>query len=311
MPAPMRSAFSPAQVFAVKAAIVLAGLRRPGGEEIAAGVAERALQREPDAHPAVVVEVGVRDPRQRLADRRQRSRLRMRRADVAGSRPRRAAPASGGPAPAPAPRRGTRAPPPRRPPGDRRCRDRRGSPPATRRAGRCRDGWHARRTAGRARAPRSARGGCRRTARPRDRPAAASAPGRSAAPACRRAARAAEPLELERQLGIRDVDVDRDDRPADDADAGVRPGPPDVELVLGGRALGVPGPVGIVRPGAVAEAPGLLRARHDRQDRIAVGDEPRAEALHEALLGHQNGILSAMPSSRSRSWPASSRRVSQ
>ena len=98
---------------------------------------------------------------------------------------------------------------------------------------------------------------------------------------------ARQPLDLQRQPGIHDVDVDRDDPPADHADARVRPAAPDLELVLGGRSFGVARPVGIVRPCAVAPAPGLLRARHDRQDRMAVGDEPRAEALHEALVGHQ------------------------
>ena len=77
VPAPIRSAFSPAQVFAVKRRVVLAGLRRPGGEEIAAVIAQRAFQREPDADPAVVVEIGVRDPRQRLADGGNGASLRM------------------------------------------------------------------------------------------------------------------------------------------------------------------------------------------------------------------------------------------
>ena len=60
--------------------------------------------------------------------------------------------------------------------------------------------------------------------------------------------------------------------------------------MLGGRPLGMPGPVGVVVPGAGRVLSGLLRARHDRQDRVAVVDEPGTEARHVAL-GHQYGHL--------------------
>jgi hypothetical protein len=57
--------------------VVLARLRRPGGEELTTRVPKRALQREPDTHPAVVVEIGVRDPGERRADCREGAGLRM------------------------------------------------------------------------------------------------------------------------------------------------------------------------------------------------------------------------------------------
>ena len=95
--------------------------------------------------------------------------------------------------------------------------------------------------------------------------------------------RVAEPLarkllDAMRQLGIvGDIDVDRGDGAADDADAGVGPAAPLRELKLGGGARGVPGPIRIIAPAAAAMAAGLLGAGLDRDDRIAVGDEARAE----------------------------------
>ena len=48
---------------------VLAGGGGPGGEERPAVLAERALERQADPHPAVVVEVGVGDEPKRVRDR--------------------------------------------------------------------------------------------------------------------------------------------------------------------------------------------------------------------------------------------------
>ena len=83
-----------------------------------------------------------------------------------------------------------------------------------------------------------------------------------------------------RQLGIvGDIDVDRGDGAADDADAGVGPAAPLRELELGGGARGVPGPSRIIAPAATDDdSPGFLVPGMDRDDRIAVGDEARAEA---------------------------------
>ena len=125
---------------------------------------------------------------ERIADRLRRPRLGVRRADVAGSVRRQAAPVSGPPAPTPAPAsRNARTivsstsgsssmsqigqgllRPLVRSPGVRMDRRRR-------------------RTAGRGRAPRSDEPSCRGAARPRGRPAGASAPCRSGGAACRRA----------------------------------------------------------------------------------------------------------------------------
>ena len=96
--------------------------------------------------------------------------------------------------------------------------------------------------------------------------------------------RVAEPLARQlldavRQLGIiGDVDVDRRDGATDDADAGVGPAAPLREFEIGGGACGVPGPVRIIAPAATTMTAGLLGAGLDRDDRIAVGDQPRADS---------------------------------
>ncbi len=57
--------------------IVLGRLRRPIGEERRALLVQRALQRHADAHPAVVVELGIGQPGERAPDRRQSAGLRV------------------------------------------------------------------------------------------------------------------------------------------------------------------------------------------------------------------------------------------
>ena len=257
-----------------------------GGEQVAAGVTQRSLEREADAHPAVVVEIGVRDPRQRLADRRHCPGLRMRRmswACLPGDEPHglHMLRHDG--------QRFIKERPDRRVIDHRQITDVEigqallgpGIGLAGVRMDRMRDELLPQPQHLDRRAPDAGE----RLGRPIDqqpfRRAADPERWRFAKPLAR------QPLDLQRQPGLHDVDVDRDDPPADHADARVRPAAPDLELVLGGRASGMTRPVGIVRPCAFAPAPGLFRARHDRQDRMAVGDEPRPEALHEALVGHQ------------------------
>lgn len=59
-------------------------------------------------------------------------------------------------------------------------------------------------------------------------------------------------------------------------------------------------PFRVIGPAAALEPAGFLGARADRQDGIAIGDEPRAEARHEGCVSHQNGTSGAMASSRLR-----------
>ena len=82
---------------------------------------------------------------------------------------------------------------------------------------------------------------------------------------------------------VLDIEVDADHGPGRDADAGVRPLRPDGQLMLGCRPAAMLRPAGVVAPGAALEQPGLLGAGHDRQDRIAVVDQPRPEPRHVAL----------------------------
>ena len=121
-----------------------------------------------------------------------------------------------------------------------------------------------------------------------------------------------EPLDLQRQVGIVfDVNVDRSNCAADNADAAIRPAGPCGHLDFRGTALGMAVPFRVIRPSPALEAARLLRARADGQDGIAIGDEPRAEARHEGCVSHQKGTSGVMASRRLRSVAASSRRWSQ
>lgn len=94
-------------------------------------------------------------------------------------------------------------------------------------------------------------------------------------------------LDLQRQVGVvLDVNVNRSNCAADNADAAIQPAGPCGNLNLGGAALGMAIPFRVVRPCPTLEAAGLLRARADGQDGITIGDEPRAEARHEGCVRH-------------------------
>ena len=67
----------PAQVLAVTAASFLADCADQAANRFRAGLADGALDRHADAHPAVVIEIGVRDPGERRAHRLRRALLRM------------------------------------------------------------------------------------------------------------------------------------------------------------------------------------------------------------------------------------------
>lgn len=114
----------------------------------------------------------------------------------------------------------------------------------------------------------------------------------------------AEMIGLQRQVRIVfDVDIDRRDSAAHDPDAAVRPGGPSGDLHFGGATLSMAVPFRVFRPCPTLEAARLLRARPDGQDGIAIGDEPRAEALHEGCVSHQKGTSGVMASRRYGPWP--------
>ena len=115
-------------------------------------------------------------------------------------------------------------------------------------------------------------------------------------------------LDVERQFCIlNDVNIDSRNRAANKPDATLGPGRPCRHLNLRGRAFGVPVPLGVVCPCSTLELARLFGARTDRQDAIAIGDQPCAEARHVRCVNHQRGTSGVIASSRVRSCPASAR----
>ena len=305
MPAPIRSGLKLAQALAVVAGIVLCRLRGPIGKEIGPRVAERAFQRHADAHPAVIVELGIGQPVERRLDGGHSSDLAVaaqmlsRRNDsreptqAQGLRQQRIGLLQ----------KGSR----------RLCRDLRQrqdievcQPFLGPGIGQARvrvvcighellaEAEHLQRMALDAperlrraidqhalRGPSNPQGGCVAQPVPR---------------------KSLDPQRQLRVLGY--VDIDRSNRTPDDADAALRPAGPCRDLHIRGGTIGMAVPVRDnppMRP--AAELPRFLGARDDRQDGIAVGDKPCAEARHERSLAHQKGIPGVMASSRARSWP--------
>ena len=97
---------------------------------------------------------------------------------------------------------------------------------------------------------------------------------------------------------MRDVDIDGGDSATEDADTRVGPLRPDRELGFGRGPGRMPIPFGIVPPGFANVAARFLAAGCDRQNAIAIGDEPLTELGHEAWGAHQNGILSVVSNRR-------------
>ena len=122
---------------------------------------------------------------------------------------------------------------------------------------------------------------------------------------------ASEPFQPVSHVVVEHVDVDADQGAAGQTDGGVRPRRPGLGLDHGGGTVAVACPRRIVAPGAGQEATRLLGARPDRDHRIAVIDQLRAEPGHEVEGDrHQNGTSPARSSTRWRSRPARSRRWS-
>ena len=268
---------------------ILRRLRRPFGKQRFTVIPQRALQRHADAHPAVVVEIGVGDERERRGDGVGRS------AKVAG-RPRSDA-VSGLPAPKP-----------RRPQVLRQQRVCFFSESARLRLSDRRQPTDVdlgqrllRPFVGAAGAGVNGKGNellsvaehlDRRQLEAIERRLRAinEQPLRCPADAQRRGfakALLGERCDADRHLAVGDIDVDGGDGAAGDADGGVRPLAPDGNLVLRRLPAAVLRPAWIVAPGAADETPRLLGARHDRDDGVAVVDQARPEVGHEAR--HQNG----------------------
>lgn len=267
---------------------VLHRLRRPIGEQRLAVIPQRALQRHADAHPAVVVEIGVGDEGERRGDRvggatkivgdaqplgrwlaatkpRRPQAFRQEHVRLVDERPR------------------LRLADQRQPAdidvGERLFR------PFVRPAGVGMDGKGDELLS-------LAEDLDRRSLDPLERCCGAvdEQPFRRPADAQRRGLAqhlAREGLDAQRHLGVGDIDIDGGDSPAGNADPGVGPLAPDRDLVIGRGPYAMLGPAGIVAPGAADEPSRLLGARHDRDDGKAVVDQPRPEVGHEAR--HQNG----------------------
>ncbi len=315
MPAPIRAGLKLAHAFDVLDRVVLGRLRRPVGEERRALLAQRALQRHADAHPAVVVELGVRQPGERAPDRGQRTSLCMRRQTRV-----------------PGPVCALRTEALRAHLGrDQRQRlvEKSRSPvgvdfgqaldveireplvrPGIGLAGvgmlgigheLLSEAQNLER-----RAPDPGEGLSRAIDQQPLRCLADPERGRVAQPL------AGQLLDVQRQFAILgNIDVERGDRTADDPDAAVGPAGPGRDLELGRGAARMPVPLRVVVPGRAGELAGLLGAGRDRQDRVAVGHETRPDTRHPRGVRHQKGTSGIMPSSRARSFAARSRRWSQ
>ena len=107
--------------------------------------------------------------------------------------------------------------------------------------------------------------------------------------------------ERDSDRGIRHINVDADHRTAGDAHRAIGPAAPDVYLEAFGRPVAMPRPIRIGRPGAFAEMPRHLGARHDGNDGIAIIHQPRAELRHEILHA-------ALPGKGGAGWLPLSRR---